>query len=63
MRVYEFKREKRIEEIQELLKDMKLKGEVIDNKKLVIAIMNRYNIARRTAGEYLGVAMFKNELN
>ena len=58
--IYEFKREKRIEEITELLKEMMIKGEMINKKEVIAAIMSRYNISHRTASEYFMVAKYKN---
>lgn len=63
MRVYEFQREKRIEEIVDLLREMAIAQEPMDKKKLLNAISSKYNISKRTAGEYLGVAIFRNVSN
>lgn len=63
MRVYEFQREKRIQEVAGLIKEMSIAGEPMDKRKLILAISNRFNISKKTAGEYLGVAIYRNELN
>ncbi len=58
--IYDFKREKRIEEITELLKEMIVKGDIISKKEVIAAIMARYNVSQRTASEYFMVAKYKN---
>lgn len=59
MRVYEFKREKRLEEILELLKGMIADGNPIKQKDVITAISVRYNVSRKTAGDYFMAAQFK----
>jgi hypothetical protein len=61
MRIYEINREKRINEIAELLKKFKEDGEVYDKKKVLNIIQFKYLVSQRTATEYLGVAILKNE--
>lgn len=56
MRIYEYLRKKRIEELIEALNEEKKTGEEINKKKLVIGLMMKYNISRKTALEYLQVA-------
>ena len=62
MRVYEINRQDRINEIAELLKKLQLTGETFDKKKMLNMIKLKYMISQRTASEYLGVAILKNEL-
>ena len=61
VRIYEFKRSKRIEEITELLKSMMKDGEIENKKELLTTICIRYGVSRRTAAEYLATAKMKNE--
>ena len=62
MRIYEFTRSARIKEIADYVKEELAKGEKMEKRKLIIAIMLRYNVSRRTATDYLETAMLKNEL-
>jgi hypothetical protein len=59
--VYQFKREKRIEEITELVKNMKSSGDVFNKKQIIMTIMMKYDVSQRKASEYLEIAIFKNE--
>ncbi len=61
--LYEFKRTARINEIAEMLKNMKAVGEQASKKQIILKIMNAYNISQRTASEYLGVAILKNVIS
>jgi len=61
MRIYEFKRQARVEEIRELLKNMEIDGEPMDLKKIITAISAHYNVSRKTAGDYMEAAKFKND--
>ena len=58
--IYQFKREARLEEITELVKNMKRDGDLFDRKKIIVAIMSKYNTSQRTASEYLKIAEFRN---
>lgn len=61
MRIYEFKRQKRVEEISAFIKESQLKGETITRKDWISAIMSKYNVSRKTALEYFDTASYKNE--
>ena len=56
----EFARKKRIEEIIEIIKESKISGESFKKKEVILALMNRYNVAQRTATEYYEQASFAN---
>jgi len=56
---YIWRREQRIEEIKEMLKDNEKEGEFYSRKKLITAISVKYNVSRRTAAEYLDAAQFQ----
>lgn len=62
MRVYEYKREARIQEIKEMLKEEAKEGNIHKRAKLITIISMKYNVSRRTASDYLNVAQFQNEL-
>lgn len=56
VRIYEYKREKRIEEIAEMLKEMERSGEIEPRKRIITVISLKYNVSRRTAADYLMAA-------
>ena len=60
----QIKRIKNIQSITTTIQESKAKGLEINKKELILMIMSQFNLTRRTANEYIDVAMYKvkNEL-
>ena len=56
-------RNQRIEQISESIKEVKLCGNILDEKKLEEACMDDWGIRRVTAQEYIKAAQFRAEKN
>ena len=62
MNTREYARKMRVNEIANWLKEELEKGEDHERKKIISTITAKYNVARRTASDYLEASMIKNEL-
>ena len=49
--------------VQELIKTNLREEKALNRKELVVAIMSELTISRRTAGEYLDVALYNEGIN
>lgn len=58
----EWLRKERTTEVTDFVKSSLDKGEKLQRKELIIALMVKYNISRKTALDYINVAFFKNGL-
>ena len=61
MKQQEFIRNCRTDECAELLKQIDIKQEQIKFEEIILAVMVKYNVARRTALEYLKAGKYKND--